>query len=537
MKLRPYQSRAIAEITANWRNKSRSCLCVAPTGAGKTILGADLCLRGVKHDRRILFCATQIDLIHQTRDKLVSAGLPKSEIGLIQGESDETRDAPVQVASLQTLADRRWWKKYPYDVAIFDEAHTSIYYQVAQRVLDARPDAKILGLTATPYSAHKKKSLADFFDSLVTVATPRELMAQGYLVPAKYYAAGIEPDTSNVTIASTGDYDTDELQQACNTPLLIADALQWRDKLAAGRPTIAFCTGIKHARAVADVANGRGIPAAVVTGATSRADRRRLYGQLRSGDIQLLASVGVLTTGFDEPAVSCVMLMRKTTSRILHEQMIGRGLRPLLGKNDCIVLDQARNCLAHGTPEMIWQYTLDPSVDDRNAAEAGLRCCPACSNYSRDPQQCDACGFEFVPIDLAASAASDSDGVPTGEQFFGFRRLTIAATQADAARDAYRQFRRRAFDRGYKFGWAYHRFKEWCEERGIQAAIQPEWAADCFDTGAIPDVWDRFFSVYLQLEGRKNKLPANELRRVLELEFARHPEILGHIRQDFSHAA
>lgn len=533
--LRPYQETAIANTINEWKSGVRSVLTVAPTGAGKTVIAAELCRRGYKAGRRILFVVTRQELITQTRDKLIALGVDGSAIGIIQGANTETRSAPIQVASLQTLARRKWWKaEFDYHLTIFDEAHESRYFKTAETVVNTRP-CKILGLTATPYRLKRNESLSQHFDSLVAVSTPRELQDAGYLVPARYYAAGIEPDTTNVTIRG-GDYDADELQQACNTPLLIADALACRDRLAADRPTIAFCAGVVHANDFVAAARLRGITAAVVTGETSAKKRRELYDDLRSGKLKILASVGVLTTGFDEPSVSCVMLLRRTKSLALHEQMIGRGLRlsPATNKTDCLVIDQARNCLDHGTPELIFKYTLDPAESTRDVADAGLRLCPACQNYSQNPHECDACGFVFTKLELAVTGASEANEERnTGRELFGFNELRIARDETDAARDAYRKFRRAAFERHYDFGWAYHRFKEWCEKRGIRVKPKPSWAHDCL-TDPDMDLWDRFFLVSMNLEriAKKKGHDLDYVHKSLTLEFAQHDDIIQHLQSD-----
>jgi len=85
----------------------------------------------------------------------------------------------------------------------------------------------------------------------------------------------------------------------------------------------------------------RGVPSAVVSGASKRTARRQAIEQFREGRIRVLCNCEVLTTGFDAPRVTHVVMGRPTVSQVLYEQMVGRGLRgsKFGGTKECTIID------------------------------------------------------------------------------------------------------------------------------------------------------------------------------------------------------
>jgi superfamily II DNA or RNA helicase len=527
--LREYQRTAIDSVFGQMRSGVSDSLLVSPTGSGKTVIAADICRQGYERGRRILFVATRQPLIAQTAKKLSAFGVSREHIGLIQGANSETQSAPVQVASLQTLARRKWWKAKPFDLIIYDEAHESRFHKAAQTVRELSPNGKVLGLTATPYRTKSSETLGKFFNGLVVTRLVRELQADGFLAKADYYAAGEETDVSTVRIASDGDYNQDDLQQACNSPELIDDAIAHWQALAGGKRTIVFATGIAHADAIRDRFQSLGVRAEVVTGETPEKRRNILYKRMRSGSIPVLISVGVLTTGFDEPSVECLLLLRKTLSRSLHEQMIGRGLRisPETGKEKCIVIDQARNCLVHGVPELIDGYELDPPKDKKKRGEADprLKVCPACSNYSTDPKRCDNCGYEFPIL--------DSQVVEIENPILGFSKIAIPEDPAVRHRAQFRKLCAQAFKKGYQPMWVQ---KRWAEAKpdGCKGVAMEWW--DRAATEHIEDTWQAIhaYKSHLEFLARKhNKAnPGNWVHHYLCVEFAEDIDLISDL-EDF----
>src|ERR1019366_725175 len=212
-----------------------------------------------------------------------------------------------------------------------------------QTVLKAFPNAFVWIVTATPDRLDGKPIIdkpALYTKGLI------DLVHEKYLCTPR--AIAIKTEVSLDDIKTTmGDFNEKELSDAVDTPARNKRIVDAYVQHADGMPSIAFCVTVAHAQSLAYTFNDHGIPAAVVTGETSADDRKIMYAQLRSGEIKILVSIQVLTEGFDEPCVRCIIMARPTKSRALYVQCVGRGARLFPGKDDFIVLDITDNCLKH----------------------------------------------------------------------------------------------------------------------------------------------------------------------------------------------
>ena len=127
------------------------------------------------------------------------------------------------------------------------------------------------------------------------------------------------------------------------------------------RRSIVFASSVNHSQAIVAAFTAHGVLASHVDGNTSASDRECIYENMRQGNIDVLSSVGVICEGYDEPSVSCVVLLRPTASRGLYVQQVGRGLRSFQGKKDCLVLDFVDNSLRHGPVTVPINCALDSS--------------------------------------------------------------------------------------------------------------------------------------------------------------------------------
>ncbi len=348
LSLRPYQEQVVNEWEESVETHKRTVI-VASTGAGKTIISAEIIRRAIaKNDWRIMFVVHRDVLIGQTHGAIKRMGL---ECGFIKAGWQEDIEAPVQIASVQTLLRRSQWKKSNFDLLIFDECHCTSWSTAASTVQALHPAAFILGLTATPWRLSKKEGFGDKFDHLICAPLMRQLIEDGFLSPPIYYGLP-EIDLSDVKTAQ-GDYVESELALKCDRDELIEEAIsEWR-RLANNRKTICFAVNVRHAQHIAAKFCDRGIPFACVTGETPIHIRKRYYSDLAEGLLAGISSVGCLTEGFDVSAIDCVLLCRPTKSKAPHFQMIGRGLRIHPGKKNCIVIDQSGNIRRHGFVESL----------------------------------------------------------------------------------------------------------------------------------------------------------------------------------------
>ncbi|MDP2357431.1 MAG: helicase-related protein, partial [Beijerinckiaceae bacterium] len=167
---------------------------------------------------------------------------------------------------------------------------------------------------------------------------------------------------------------------------------------------LAFCSGVDHAKHVAAAIRERGYSCATIFGDTPRDERDEIIDAFKRGEIRALASMGVLTTGFNAPAVDLIAMLRPTKSAGLYVQMAGRGTRLSAGKENCLVLDFAGNVARHGPIDLVRRRK--PGAGD---GDAPTKVCPACNSIlAISVMACPDCGHVFPAreVRIAPSAST-----------------------------------------------------------------------------------------------------------------------------------
>jgi len=393
LNLRPYQLSAIEALRAAYRQGARSPLFVMATGGGKTIVLAEI-LRGVaSRGRSAIVLVHRRELIAQTSAKLALADVPH---GIIAAGTVAT-DAPIQVASVQTLARRLDRIAAQPDLIVIDEAHHAAA-NTWDKALTHWPEALRLGVTATPVR-QDGRGLGMVFDRLVLGPSTAELVSGGFLCPARLYAPPPIADLSGLH-RRAGDYAIDEAAERMDRPTVTGDAISHYQRLAAGQRAIAFCCNVKHAEHVCAAFNHAGVVAATLLGSTDPLRRDATVACFAAGNLQVLVTVDVVSEGFDIPAAGCAILLRPTQSLGLYLQQVGRVLRPAPGKAAAIVLDHVGNVHRHGWPDDCREWSLeDRPTRARSAGEPALtvRTCPECFSAFKPAPICPACGAQSQP--------------------------------------------------------------------------------------------------------------------------------------------
>lgn len=374
-------------------------MVVAPTGAGKTVIAVRMILLALARNKRVLFNAHRREIIDQTYEKLLWAGVDKSMLGVIMA-NDKRRNpvAPVQVASIDTIRNRA--NKPPADLVFVDEAHRSLAQSIV-RLMEAYPNASIIGLTATPWRADNK-GFEMVFDDLVLVATVKELIDLGFLAEPRVFTGPAEhvPDLSSVRTKG-GDYDEKELALAMDKSALIGDIVEHWGRLAEKRKTVAFGVNITHSKHIAELARGAGIRAEHIDGEMRVTERQAILGRFDRGETEFVCNVNVLAEGWDHPPCKCLVQARPTKSIALHLQQAGRILRPW-NKVVPVILDHARNAISFGLPQDEREYTLEAPSKKRRAGSSivPVKTCPTPGCYavlSAHVSECPLCGHVFQP--------------------------------------------------------------------------------------------------------------------------------------------
>lgn len=336
LSLRPYQEKCLTKIAAT---PSRRQLAVMATGTGKTLLAAELIRR---REGRSVFLVDQDELVGQTVRALVRHGL--EGVGVVQASKNQLAHRHV-VATVQSLSQPRRLAHYDRThlrTLIVDEAHRGRAAR-CERVIAYMDAPLTLGLTATPERSDGK-SIARIFD--LTFSYPiTAALRDGYLVPPRGVRVGTDAMLDDAR--SGDDFDEGALDDALvhsNAPAQVAAAVR---RFAEHRHTIVFVPRVATAALVVEECRKVGLSAEVVSAKVPREKRERYYRQHRNGELQVLANVGVLTTGYDDPRVDCIVMARPTTHAGLYRQIVGRGLRLHPAKVDLLVLDVVGATGAH----------------------------------------------------------------------------------------------------------------------------------------------------------------------------------------------
>jgi superfamily II DNA or RNA helicase len=330
MGLRAYQMKASQDIHAGFREFGRQ-LGVMPTGSGKTVLFSRLAEDF--QPRRTLILAHREELITQAVDKLrASTGI---EAQVEMGDDRASLDAPVVVASVQTLmreARRNRWPRDHFGLVVVDEAHHTLADSYLNTLRHFHDHAKVLGVSATP-DRGDKQNLGRYYQNIACEVTLLDLIQQGWLAPIKVKTVPLGMNLDSVR-TTAGDFNADDLGHALEPYLeRIADVLVEHRH----RKTLVFLPLISVSERFAAICRQRGLKAEHVDGQTS--DRRAVLNRFRRDETRILTNAMLLTEGYDEPSIDCVVCLRPTKVRALYSQIIGRGTRICPGKDHLLVLD------------------------------------------------------------------------------------------------------------------------------------------------------------------------------------------------------
>ncbi len=317
------------------------------------------------------------------------------------------------------------------------------------------PGIPFIGLSATPWA----RGLGKHYDDLIIAATTTDLIRDGYLSPFVAFAPS-EPDLANVRTVA-GDFHEGELADAMDKPVVTGDIVETWRKRGEGRSTFCFCVNRRHAQHVAERFLEADVATEYMDGTTSREDREAIFTRFRSGETRIICNVGVLTTGIDLD-VRCIIDAKPTKSRILFVQTVGRGLRTAEGKDHLLILDHAGNHLRLGMVTDIGQDHLD---DGRERQERWSRApvsaaspCRSCVKYAAP-----LCPVRRGRAHVAArqskrgrqSRALEGELIELGSRRRGEKAPDIAEKAA-----FFGELKGYAMERGYKDGWASHKYHE-----------------------------------------------------------------------------
>ncbi|MGR4988361.1 DEAD/DEAH box helicase family protein [Vibrio rotiferianus] len=398
--LRPYQADSVKAVIHYFRKHSTPAVIVLPTGAGKSLVIAELA-RLAKG--RVLVLAHVKELVEQNHAKYEGYGLKGSifSAGLGRKETDQQ----VVFASVQSVVRNLDSFKNQFSLLVIDECHrvpdekTSSYQKVITHLRELNPGIKVLGLTATPYRLgmgwiyqyHTRGQVRTeeprFFRDCIFELPIRYLLDENFLTPARMMDAPVlSYDFSQLKPANTGRYKEAEMDMVIDkakraTPQIVEQIIQYAKER---KGVMVFAATVRHAQEIHSL-----LPegeTAIVIGDTPTPERDAIIQSFKNREIKYLVNVSVLTTGFDAPHVDLIAILRPTESVSLYQQIVGRGLRLSEGKSECLVLDYAGNSYDLYQPEVG-----GPKPD--STSEIITIPCPACGFNNNFWGKLDSNGF------------------------------------------------------------------------------------------------------------------------------------------------
>lgn len=458
--LRDYQAQIVDETNEALSAGHRSVLVESMTGSGKTTVGARMVCDRVGQGARALWLAHREELITQARDRLETFGVHG---GVIKAGYDESPSENLQVGSVQSVV-RRLDRIGSFDSIFVDEAHHALSASYV-KIIEAFPDAEVIGLTATPWRLDGR-GLGEVFETMVRGPNPDDLIEEGHILPARVIGSDRGMDFSAFIKGS--EYSVEAMEDAIGLRDLDGDAPSvFLSEFPDRGTTAAFCRSVVHAEKVCQDFQQAGVSAAVLTGETPTTDRAAILAALKAEEIRAVCCVDVISEGYDLPAISSVILLRKTKSLSLFLQQAGRALRPSPGKTEAVIFDLVGNSLEHGHPCSAREWTLagvSPSERAAQKTEDGedlsVRRCDSCFAIHRAMPTCPYCGHEHESDTRIPAVRA--------RELREIKKEELEALQEERRKDRKQEerqcatladWRRLGAKRGYKPGWAITQWK------------------------------------------------------------------------------
>jgi len=388
-----HQPRDITRIREAFMAGHRRVGYMLSTGGGKTRICAEIIKMTLEKEKKVMFVVNRKTLVNQASKAFDDMGI---DHGIVQGDNQRYKPwLPVQICSIQSLMRR---KQLDSDFVIVDEFHNHFKYMT--ELMEKWNLVKFLGVSATPFT----NGLGKHWDHLVVGASTSELQEKGTLLPPIVYSSKtISVEGLKV---KAGEYDKKQLAERVDNKKITADIVNTYIDKGENRKAICFPCNVNHSKDIVNEFNESGIPALHIDCFTPDPEREEAFEKHKTGEVQILSSVGVLQVGHDEKSIACVILARPIKSLILYIQCVGRGARSFPGLSDYLILDHGTNVTRLGWPdETLPEYLCDGKQtesqkdkenEEKKEKELKDRDCPECGKLVRGVLfECPGCGHLF----------------------------------------------------------------------------------------------------------------------------------------------
>ena len=374
-KLYDYQHGAIDKIfdRINDSPESFNLLYQLPTGGGKTVIFSEIARRYIqKTSHKVLILTHRIELCKQTSNMLTEFEVKNKIIDSSVKEITNGDTNTCYVAMVETLNNRIKESKVEIDdigLVIVDEAH----YNSFRKLFKNFENCFILGVTATPLSSNINLPMREIYDDLIVGEKIPSLIEKGFLAEATTYSYNV--NLTSLKVGINGDYTVKSSEELYAKDIMHSKLLKAYEQESLGNKTLIFNNGINTSRQVYQIFKQAGYKTRYIDNTNTKEERKDILDWFKNTPDAILTSVGILTTGFDEPSIKTIIINRATKSLALYFQMIGRGSRVQGDKITFSVLDLGNNVNRFGlwTSDVDWHlifknpsYYLDNLVSDED---------------------------------------------------------------------------------------------------------------------------------------------------------------------------
>lgn len=426
--LRDYQQELFDKTSQSLRQGYRRPLVVAPCGAGKSYLFAEMARRT---KGEVLVLTHRQELKQQHEELLRNLRIENARVSMILTEANRLKNHATPA------------------LIVTDEAHLS-RSNSWQKVIEYY-DTYTVGFTATPVRLDGKP-LGDIYDTLIEGVDVKWLIENNRLAPYEYYAPTTVDTTDLRKVA--GDYVVSDLERLMNERAVYGNVIESYRKFASGERTIAYCVSVRHARNIAENFNSAGIRAEVLSSGTPTGERRRIMEAFRAGKFSVLCNVGIIAEGISIDEVTCCMLLRPTDSVALGIQQMMRCMRYMPGKKAKII-DCVGNYTRIGLPDDDREWSLERAMSRRKSLNKNgdfyIRCCPECYMTFKTAPVCPYCGAEYPlhPREIQAHEEIELAKI-TAEETARMEEIKRAARMEQGRAQSFEELVKLGRQRGYK---------------------------------------------------------------------------------------
>ncbi|MCK5638697.1 MAG: DEAD/DEAH box helicase [Flavobacteriaceae bacterium] len=354
-KLYDYQHGAIDKIfdKINESPTNYNLLYQLPTGGGKTVIFSEIARRYIKKtNKKVLILTHRIELCKQTSNMLTEFEVENKIIDSSVKEITNEDDYTCFVAMVETLNNRIKEEKvdiHDIGLVIVDEAH----YNSFRKLFNYFEKCFILGVTATPLSSNINLPMHEIYNDLIVGEKISSLIEKGFLAEATIYSYNV--NLSSLKIGANGDYTVKSSEELYAKSTMQSKLVTAYENTSKGKKTLIFNNGIHTSRHVYEIFKNAGYKVRYIDNTNSKDERTSTLEWFKNTPDAILTSVGILTTGFDEPTIDTIIINRATKSLALYFQMIGRGSRIIENKKVFSVVDLGNNLSRFG----LWTDDID----------------------------------------------------------------------------------------------------------------------------------------------------------------------------------